>query len=68
MNKEWLTSYKNGISIVVPLEDKKEHNWWETTCPCEPKVEFYKGGIVIIHRSFDFREVWEWLDNHKWSK
>jgi hypothetical protein len=44
---------------VLPVEDIMPHDEFETTCPCEPKVEFINGEMLITHNSFDGRELSE---------
>ena len=44
---------------VIPLNDVLEHYEHEW-CPCHPSVERYENGnAVIIHNSYDLREVIE---------
>lgn len=51
---------------VLPIDDIKPHEE-SSTCPCCPKVEILEsnGEMVIIHNSFDGREL---KDNEKWLK
>lgn len=58
-SKRWLADYKDGVAITVPVDDKIEHDNFSTTCHCEPTVEILDNGILIVHRSFDFREIEE---------
>ena len=44
---------------IVPLNDIEEHEDYETTCKCDPKVEFVDGEMLIIHNAFDNREILE---------
>jgi len=44
---------------VLPVNDIMPHDEFETTCPCEPKVEFIDGEMLITHNSFDGRELAE---------
>jgi len=43
---------------VYPLDDSKEHEF-ETTCDCDPSLEFVNGEMIVIHNSFDGREYLE---------
>lgn len=43
---------------VIPLNDLKEHTE-NTTCECCPSVEFENGEMIVIHNSFDGRELTE---------
>jgi hypothetical protein len=57
----WLTitgeSEAGGeVTHIVPDNDIKEHALC-ASCPCEPKLE--KEYRMIIHRSFDQRELFE---------
>mgnify|MGYP003402519020 FL=1 len=41
---------------IIPINDLREHEEL-TTCDCSPKVEFENGEMIIIHNSFDGREL-----------
>lgn len=41
---------------IIPINDLKEHEE-TTTCECCPNVEFENGEMIIIHNSFDNREI-----------
>jgi len=43
---------------VLPVNDIKPHVESEA-CECDPRVEQVEGGTVIVHRSYDQRELWE---------
>lgn len=44
---------------ITPINDIKPHKE-ESTCECLPKVEFGENGdMLIIHNSFDGRELLE---------
>ena len=44
---------------ILPINDLKEHEE-NTTCECNPKVEVLENGeILVIHNSYDRREVIE---------
>ena len=40
---------------VLPIEDWIGHTE-DTTCICEPRVEYENGEILVIHNSADGRE------------
>jgi hypothetical protein len=43
---------------VVPLNDLRPHE--ETRwCPCRPTLRRESGGVVVIHNSWDGREITE---------
>lgn len=44
---------------VLPVDDLEPHDEEGTTCKCEPRVEFVEGGILVVHNSFDNREIIE---------
>lgn len=41
---------------VLPINDINPHEEVGTSCPCEPRVIFEGGEMIIIHNSFDGRE------------
>ena len=43
---------------ILPINDLEEHIE-DTTCECCPKVEFENGEMIVIHNSFDGRELLE---------
>lgn len=43
---------------VLPINDLKEHEEL-STCDCQPKVEFVDGNMLVIHNSYDGREIIE---------
>lgn len=47
---------------VYPLNDLREHVTVGTECPCQPRVEVHGAELLVIHNSYDFREVFEELD------
>lgn len=51
------------IFHVYPINDIKEHDIESTTCHCHPEVEIIEesGNILVIHNSFDGRELLEEL-------
>ena len=44
---------------VLPINDLMPHDEFETTCPCEPSLEVVNGEMLLIHNSFDGRELSE---------
>lgn len=47
------------IFHILPINDLREHEE-KSTCDCEPKSEILENGdVMIIHNSFDGREVVE---------
>lgn len=47
------------IYHILPIDDIKEHEE-SSLCECSPTVEVYtNGNVLIIHNSFDRREVVE---------
>lgn len=48
---------------ILPINDLKEHQE-ESTCECEPKSEILDSGdILIIHNSYDGREIIEQVND-----
>lgn len=43
---------------IIPVNDLKDHIE-ETTCGCLPSVIFEEGEMLIIHNSYDKRELIE---------
>ncbi len=43
---------------VLPLNDLKPHEQ-SRACECRPAVERYENGDVVIHNSYDGREIAE---------
>ena len=44
---------------IIPINDLKEHIE-DSTCECNPKAEILENGdILIIHNSYDGREIVE---------
>lgn len=53
-------SRKTGMSIVhvLPIDDFRLHIE-QSTCECQPRVEVVEGGMIVVHHSWDNREVIE---------
>lgn len=48
---------------IIPVNDLKEHEEL-TTCECCPSVQFENGEMIVVHNSFDGRELKEKLINN----
>jgi len=46
------------MTHILPVNDLKEHTE-NTTCECEPKIIIGNGEMIVIHNSFDHREIIE---------
>jgi hypothetical protein len=44
---------------VLPINDLKPHEEEGTMCPCGPVVEWEHDEALVIHNSFDRRELTE---------
>lgn len=44
---------------VYPLGDIIQHDTETDNCVCQPKIEFINGEKLVIHNSFDEREIFE---------
>jgi len=47
------------MRAVLPVEDIMPHDDFDTMCPCEPKLEIINGEMLLVHNSFDGRELSE---------
>ena len=57
--KQWLCNAENLPDIhVLPTNDLREHEESEN-CHCEPRIEFEGNGRIIVHHSYDHREICE---------
>lgn len=43
---------------VIPLQDIEEHKR-ESSCKCQPTIEVYGSNLLVVHNSFDMREIVE---------
>ena len=43
---------------ILPIDDLKEHTE-NSTCECLPKVIYEDGEMIVIHNSYDHREIIE---------
>lgn len=49
---------KNEVWHITPLNDLEEHT--ETLdCKCDPHIEIFKDGALVIHNAYDGRELRE---------
>ena len=46
------------IIHILPVDDLEPHTE-ETTCKCEPKIKIVEGGMLVVHNSYDGREIIE---------
>ena len=46
------------MTNILPINDLKEHIE-DSTCECLPNVVFENGEMIVIHNSFDGREIIE---------
>jgi len=51
---------------VLPVNDLKEHTETDD-CACHPRIEYVggEGGKVVVHNSYDGREVYEQWEAEK---
>jgi len=56
--KLWAVFRSENDIDVIPTNDIKEHISG-VDCLCNPKVEIEGACLIIIHNSYDFREVKE---------
>lgn len=53
---------------VYPVNDLKEHDTDSRYCSCRPKVETYDDTAVVIHNSWDGREITEQALDYAFEK
>lgn len=53
---EVIKKIKNKMINVIPINDLKEHSE-DTTCKCKPKLILENGEMILIHNSYDGREL-----------
>jgi hypothetical protein len=57
-NKYFMEENKIAVWHILPRNDSDIHE--ETSvCKCEPSVKITEGGVLIVHNSFDGRELIE---------
>jgi hypothetical protein len=44
---------------VYPINDLEDHDLDTHLCTCQPSIEYINGSMLIIHNSFDGRELVE---------
>ncbi len=49
---------RSNIIHTLPLNDTKPHVVSEA-CECNPRVKEYPYGRLVVHTSYDKRELWE---------
>lgn len=52
---------------VLPINDLKPHSETGTSCECLPKVKQVEGGVIIVHNSWDGREITEGAVDYSFS-
>lgn len=50
---------------VAPLNDKRKHELFDDQCECQPDTEIIGDVLLLVHNSFDFREIAEILNDQK---
>ena len=48
---------------ITPVNDIEPHTE-ESTCHCQPSVIYENGEMIIVHNSFDGRELFEEINEH----
>jgi len=48
-----------NVYHVYPIDDLIPHNIGSEKCDCNPIIKCYPNAKVIIHNSWDQREIWE---------
>ncbi len=51
------------IHHIYPLNDVQEHDLEAVGCSCIPKIMFEEGDMLIVHNSFDGREILERIES-----
>ena len=49
------------IFHIYPENDLKPHDINGNTCPCNPETQACENGILVVHNSWDGREIRERL-------
>ena len=60
-DKIWEVRWFCNDLHVMPLNDKREHEW-SADCPCRPDTELVGATLLVIHDAFDFRHIMEVLN------
>ncbi len=58
----------SGDVHVYPVNDLKEHNTESRLCECRPRIEKHGEGTVVIHNSWDDREITERALDHAFEQ
>jgi hypothetical protein len=63
-DKPWKTAVDrlkaDGGVHVYPVRDLRRHNLYGVTCWCDPKIEHFPNGkLLVTHHSLDGRELIE---------
>ena len=60
---KWKMQEREDSIHVFPLSDEKKHMTASLDdgmkCECNPRIIFYEYTTIVIHNSFDFRELTE---------
>lgn len=56
-----------AIFHILPVGDLKEHEEG-TACECEPNVILENGDMIIVHNSYDGRELFEEINEYLKNK
>lgn len=59
MGRRWAVNRGGSIYHVYPVGDLSNHNIEDGKCYCRPRSEEWHGSTIIIHNSFDGREIVE---------
>lgn len=51
------------IHHIYPLNDVQVHDLEAVGCSCGPKIMFEEGDMLIVHNSFDGREILEEIES-----
>ena len=50
------------IHHIYPVNDTQQHDLEAVGCVCAPKIMFEEGDMLIVHNSFDGREIIEEIE------
>ena len=54
----------DNVVHVIPVNDLRPHDENGFLCPCNPSVEQVGNGYVVIHNSWDGREITEFAEDY----
>jgi hypothetical protein len=72
MKKDWSINKDGSVTHVVPnndlkphVEDFQERGLPACRCSCKPEIKFFENPRywIVIHNSWDGREVVEWAED-----